>query len=66
MKKEIFSWDELEIINEYMEGCNAFVGYNKRTGKYFIETYEETYCYDTKSQMMEDIKYTIGEWEKEN
>ena len=52
-----------KVIEEYVELTGADIYF--QDGKWHICTFEDTYDYDSFSDMIEDMKITISELDKE-
>lgn len=60
---ESFKLDEFKEVAEYMDYTLAFVRFDE--GRYLIEVPEDTYYFDSKEDLMENIRYNLNELRKE-
>ncbi len=58
-----FTLDEFAMVAEYMDYTLAFVRFDE--GRYLIEVPEDTYYFDSKEDLMENIRYNLNELRKE-
>lgn len=57
------TYDELDEVDNYTDLTLAFVRYDGR--KYLIELPEDTYEFDSKEALLENIRYNLEELRKE-
>ena len=55
---------EIEMLERFYDECDAFIYYDDRSDRYLIKDTSDEYGPYTLDELINDISYTIAEWDK--